>query len=235
MGNEYGVSPLDLIGLFSPVFVLAPFVLSLWITGPLLLYPIARWKAHRDGIVDPQLGLKVALHFFALLAFQLVMLGAVIVIFTLFSKGVGSSGKGDLYRAGFALLIPAGAVLAAHLVLLRRTNQDQYPAVRRLFLGYNLLVTGLIGFMSLVFAFQLLFKKGSAGDAGRFGIAAVLVYVGAWAACGIHFGRLVFGDHGAQPPSNVMPPPSPGNVATQQSGPVLPPLSAGSFPPIDQK
>jgi hypothetical protein len=234
MGNDYGVSPLMMLEILSPLFVVVPFVMSLWITGPLLIYPIARWKANREGIQDRQLGLKVALHFFALLAFQLLLLGLVTVIYTLFSKDTSS--KGDQYRAGFALLIPAGAVLAAHLVLLKRTNTDQFPGVRRLFAGYNLLVTGLLGFVSLLFAFQVLFKKGSAGDAGRLGIAAVLVYVGAWVACGIQFGRIVFGDHSsAAPPSNVIPPSAPANVATQQSGPVLPSLSAGTYPPIDQK
>jgi hypothetical protein len=233
MGNEYGISPLAMMmQLLSPLFVIAPFVLSLWVTGPLLLYPVARWKANREGIQDPQLGLKVALQFFALISFQLVLLAAVIIIFTLFSKD--TSAKGELYRAGFALAIPAGAVLAAHLVLLKRTNQDQYPTVRRLFLGYNVLVTGLVGLFALIFAFQVFFAKGSAGDAGRAGIAAVLVYVGAWAACGIQFGRLVFGDGGsAAPPGNVIAPTT--NVATQQSGPVLPSLSTGSFPPIDQR
>jgi hypothetical protein len=233
MGNEYGMSPLAMmLQLLSPLFIIGPFVMSLWITGPLFIYPIARWKANRQGIHDPQLGLKVALHFFALLAFQLVLLALVILVFTLFSKD--SSGKGDLYRVGFALLIPSGAVLAAHLALLKRTNQDQYPTVHRLFLGYNLLVTGLVGLFSLIFAFQMFFQKGSAGDPGRAGIAAVLVYVGAWAACGIQFGRLVLGDTGsAAPPANVIPPSA--NVVTQQSGPVLPPLSAGSYPPIDQK
>jgi hypothetical protein len=235
MGNEYGISPFSMMLQFlSPLFIIGPFVLSLWVTAPLFLYPIARWKANREGIHDPQLGLKVALHFFALLALQLVLLAAVIVIYTLFSKS-GSSEKGELYRAGFALLIPAGAVLAAHLVLLKRTNEDQYPTVRRLFLGYNLLVTGLVGLFALIFAFQVFFQKGSAGDPGRAAIAGVLVYVGAWAAFGIQFGRLVFGDHGVAPPSNVMPPPAPSNIATQSSGPVLPSLSAGSFPPIDQK
>lgn len=245
MGNDYGVSPFMMLEILSPLFVVVPFVMSLWITGPLLLYPIARWKAHREGLHDPQLGLKVALHFFALLAFQLVLLGLVTVIYTLFSKDTSS--KGEQYRVGFALLIPAGAVLAAHLVLLKRTNTDQYPGVRRLFAGYNLLVTGILGFVALLFAFQVFFKKGSAGDAGRLGIAAVLVYVGAWAACGIQFGRIVFGDHtSAAPPSNVIPPPAPSNVASgvpgatqgsasATSGPQLPPLSTGSFPPIDQK
>lgn len=235
MGNKYGVSPLDVLELLGPMFVIGPMLIWLVVIGPLLIYPLARWKANREQVVDPQLGLKVALHYFALIAFQLVLFAAAMVIYTLFSK---SEYKGELYRMGFGFLIPAGGVLGAHLVLLGRTNQHQYPGVRRLYLGYNLVVTGLLGFAALLFAFQVFFKKGSSGDEGRFAVAAVLVYAGAWAACGIQFGRLVLGDHGdpgaaAGPPAHVMSPPSP--ASPQQSGPVLPPLSAGTFPPIDQK
>jgi hypothetical protein len=234
MGNKYGVSPFDILELLGPMFVVGPMLVWLVVIGPLLIYPIARWKANRDGIVDPQLGLKVALHYFALIAFQLALFAATMILYTLFSK---SQLKGELYRVGFAFLIPAGGVLAAHLVLLQRTNQDHYTGVRRLYLGYNLLVTGLLGFASLLLAFQLFFKKGSAGDGGRLAIAAVLVYVGAWVACGVQFFRLVLGapgDPGATlgPPSHAAPPVQ---APPQPSGPTLPSLSAGTYPPIDQK
>jgi hypothetical protein len=139
-----------------------------------------------------------------------------------------------MYRMGFGFLIPAGAVLAAHIALLRRTNQNYFPTVRRMFLGYNLLITGLTGFAMLVMLFQIHMAKGPAGDAGRFSIAFTLVYAGAWAACGIQFGRLVFGDGAASagPPQSMVPP-SPPTSPTQTSGPSLPSLSAGSFPPLD--
>jgi hypothetical protein len=232
MGNEYGVSPLMLLDILSPFLVLGPAVMTLFVFGPLVLYPLARWKAHRAGHDDPQLGIKVLLSYFGLIAFHMVLLASLILIYTLFSKA--SASKGDLYRTGFALLIPAGSVLAAHLVFLKRTNQERYPGVRRLFLGYNLAITGLVGFVMLMFAFQVFFRKGSAGDGGRLAIAGVLIYVGAWAACGIQFGRLVIGDAGSGP-SNVIPPSAPVMMTPQPSGPVLPSLSAGTYPPIDQK
>jgi len=231
MGNKFGVSPFDVLAAFGPVLVLGPVVLWMLLFGPLLIYPIARWKAQREPVMDPQLGIKFALHFFALLAFQIVLFALATAIYTLFSK---TEDKGELYRMAFGFLIPAGGVLAAHYVLLKRTNQDQFPGVRRLFLGYNLLVTGLIGFVMLLVAFQVFFRKGPAGNDGRFAIASVLVYVGAWVACGLHFGKLVLGDSGA-PPSNVIPPSVPTHAAAQQSGPVLPSLSAGTYPPIDPK
>ena len=235
MGNEFGLSPLAFLEILSPFLLVGPAVLTLLVFGPLLLYPVARWRAHRAQVEDPQLGIKVVLSYFALLAFQFVLLAAVIIIFTLFAKS--SAGKGDMYRHGFALLIPAGAVLAVHLALLRRTNQDQHATVRRLFLGYNFAITGLVGFVMLLFAFQMFFKKGSAGDEGRFFIAGVLVYVGAWIACGAHFGKSVLGDGAASagPPSSAAAPSAPAQMAPQQSGPTLPSLSAGSFPPIEKK
>jgi hypothetical protein len=108
--------------------------------------------------------------------------------------------------------------------------------VNRLFQGYNLLVTGLLGFSALVFACQALFAKGSSGDVGRFIFAAVLIYVAAWATCGIQFGRLVLGGPGAAaPPGNIVTPPPPTPPAQASGGSSLPSLSSGSFPPIEPK
>ena len=230
--NKYGLSPLEMMTLLGPMFVIVPLLLWFLVIGPLVLYPIARWRAHREPIVDPQLGLKVALHYFRMLALQLLLLGGVLLIFTIISKG--SADKGDFYRAAFGFLVPAAIVYAAHASFLGRTNDEPFPAVRRLFLGYNLLVTGLIGLTALVLGCQALFAKGSSGDAGRMFLAAVLVYCGAWAWCGVQFARGVLGpDHGAAggPPANVMPPPSPD--AQQGGGAQLPSLGAGSFPPIE--
>jgi hypothetical protein len=231
MGNKFGLSPFDILEALGPIMVVGPLLIWRDLLGPLLVYPIARWKAHREQYADPQLGVKFALHYFALMAFQLVLFAAMLAIYTLFSK---SGHKGELYRMAFGFLIPAGGVLAAHLALLKRTNEDLFPGVRRLFLGYNLIITGLLGFATLLFAFQVFFAKGSAGDAGRLAIAGVLVYVGAWAACGIQFGRLVMGAPPA-PPASMTSASPPAQVPSQPSGPVLPSLGAGSFPPIDQK
>ena len=112
-------------------------------------------------------------------------------------------------------------------------------SVRRLFLGYNLLITGLVGMVALTLGFQALFAKGSSGDAGRMFLAAILVYCGAWLGLGVLFARTVLdGSSGAlQPPQNLVPPaPSPPAAAPGAGAaatPGLPPLSAGSFPPID--
>ena len=228
--EKYGMSPLEMMSMVGPMFVVIPMLLWLLVIGPLILYPVARWRANRDAYMDPQLGMKVALHYFKLLAFQTLLLGGTLLIWTVISKNNGD--KGSFYRAAFGFLVPGGIVFGAHVALLKKTNDEVFAGVRRLFLGYNLLVTGLLGFTALVFGFQALFAKGSSGDAGRVFVAAILVYCGAWAGIGALFVKEVLGPGSSAPPQSAMPPspPAHGPAAT----PGLPPLSTGgSFPPID--
>ncbi len=199
---------------------------------PFVLYVLARWRAHREQGVDPQLGIKVALGYFAFIGLQLLLVGLTLFFYALLSTGA-SDDKGTMYRAAAGFILPGAIVLATHVVLLRRTNQDQYPAVRRLLLGYNLIATGTVGLVALVIAFQALFGKGSSGEVGRVAGAMLLVYGSAWVGAGVAFGRDVLGNY---------PPPggsaaidmavTPGAPPTQ---PGLPPLRDGAFPPLDQR
>jgi hypothetical protein len=222
-----------LLEVLGPQVIAGWFALWLLVIGPLLVYPLARWKSHREQVVDPQLGIKVALSYFALIAFHVVLLALTFLLYALFAK-MSPADKGATYRTGFALLLPAVAVFATHFVLLRRTSYDELPIVKRLVLGYNAIITGLLGFTALLLAFQLLFKKGSTDNYGKLAIAAMLVYMSAWVATAFQFFRQVFLD-GAASASAAPQVASPASAVTQPTGPVLPPLSAGSFPPIDQK
>ncbi len=236
--DDYGASPFQVMRMMGPVMVLGPLLLWLLISGPFVLYPIARWRAQRDANPDGQLGLKVVLEYFRMLGFQLALVGGVMVLFTLFSK-LPSSEKGEVYRVGFGLLIPAAMLVAAHVVMLARTNQDHFRVPRRLFGGYNLVITGLVGMTAFMLVFQALFAKGSTGDFGRFAAALLMVYGGAWAACGVRFLQLVRDDAPAPPG-----PPAARDVAGAAPGqpaspsppvtPGLPSLGGGSFPPIER-
>ncbi|MDB4959523.1 MAG: hypothetical protein JWO36_7092 [Myxococcales bacterium] len=220
--------PFFLLSLMAPMTMMYAALALLVV--PFVLYVIARWRAHRDAITDPQLGIKVALDYFAITAFQVVLAGAMLFIYAILSN---LDGKGSLYRMAFGLMMPAGLVLGAHLALLARTNQDRFPSVRRLFAGYNLLLTGLFGFIGLVLAFQMLLKKGPAGELGRIAAAMVLVYGSAWAAVGWRFAQLVLGDESSpSSPSASATPSAPGTIVP--SGPSLPSLGGGSFPPIEK-
>jgi len=217
-----------LLRAFAPSFVITSLVGLLL---PFLVYAVARWRAHREPVVDAQLGLKVALGFFALAAFQLALLGATLIVYTVLSNG---EDKGEMYRTAFGLLVPAAIVLGVHVAVLGRTNQAQFPSVRRLYLGFNLCITGAVGLIALVLAFEALFKRGSAGETGRIAGAMTLVYGGAWAALGWQFGRSVLGGYAppSGPPAHVVLSSQP---PASQSQPTLPKLGGGSYPPVEKK
>jgi hypothetical protein len=219
----------------AAALVLVPIVMF----GPMVLYLIARWRDHRAPMADPQLGLKFAMHLFATTALNILLLGTAFLIYTLISPG-SSSLKGDWYRIAFALLVPAGIVLGVHLAMIRRTNDFEVPGVRRLFLGYNLIVFGSIGFFSLLFAFQMLFMKGSTGGAGHLAGSLVLVYCTAWALLGWRFSQTVFGDWSGgagRIPDDAGAPrqPPPQQPPAAAGGAGLPALGGGNYPPIEPR
>ena len=231
--DEYGVSPLMMLRLLSPLLVIGPIVLWFLIAGPFVLYLVARWRAHREPVVDPQLGLKTALHYFGMIGFQLALFGAMIVVWMIVTKEA-TSDRGSFLRVAFGFLIPALIIYGVHASLLKRTNQHQFMGVTRLFQGYNLLVTGLVGVTAFFLVFQALFTKGSSGEMGRISAAMFVVYGAAWAACGVSFARTVY--EAQEPPRDTGSSPSP--VVPHPSatgGPTLPSLGGGSYPPIEPK
>ena len=229
--NEQDLWPRLVWQLLDPTVFIVPILLGLIVVGPLVLYPVARWKASREPYPDPQLGLKCALHYFRIVSFHLLLVGAVVVLWALFRKA--SAGRGDLYRLGFGLVLPAALVFGAHVMLLMRTNDHVFGAVRRLSFGYNLVVTGLLGLIALVLASKTLFAKGPASDAERICFAALLVYVPAWIGCAWHFMTVLDVGSNAAPPQNIVPPAPMANAAGGAQGPGLPSLGGG-FPPVNQ-
>lgn len=233
--------------LAGPVMGIVAMLISITIFAPIVLYLVARWKAAKDPDTDRHLGLKVALHYFSISAFQLGLAGLTLLVWAMITTAP-SEMKSVFNRIALGMLVPAGLVFAAHFSLLKRTNDAERTAVRRLFAGYNLIVTGLLGFIALVIAFQALFAKGSSGEMGRAAGAMVLVYGTAWAIVGWRFGKeVLFGGPGAtsasppQPGSSASPPPSaPSSSSTPAASPTpstggLPSLGGGAFPPIEPK
>lgn len=250
MDDDFESSMFLMRALGGPLAGMMAILITMTITAPMILYIIARWRAHREPVVDQQLGVKFALHYFSLSAFQLLLAGIALLFYTMIMKlpdGLEeryvSEIKSPMYRMAMGFIVPAGLVYGAHAFLLRKTDDAEVTGVRRLFAGYNLLITGLIGFISLVIACQMLFAKGSSGEGGRMAGALVLVYGTAWGVVGWRFGSLVFGGGGGMrsggigpisfraPPSDTPPPPAAG--ASGGSG--LPSLGEGAYPPIDQK
>jgi hypothetical protein len=234
------------------LFKLALPALFVTLFAPLVLYPIAKWRANRDaasggaasggavsggdasgGNSDPQLGFKLVLYYFGTIAFQLALLGGTVLVYTLIkpSGGEDLDTKSGYYRMSLGLIVPAVLVLGGHVALILRTNDAQQPGVRKLFTALNLVFTGVVGFAALVLGFQALFAKGSTFGIGHLGGAAILVYGTAWGVLGWRYYQLVTGGSDDQTMPDVVLPPPPSQVA---SGGGLPPLGGGSFPPLDK-
>jgi hypothetical protein len=195
---------------------------------PFVLYIVARWRAAKAPNPDSQLGMKVALGYFMVTGLQILLLGGAALLYAIISS---DEDKGTIYRAALGLLVPGALVYFSHASMLRMTNQEAFPNVRRMLAGYNLLLTGMVGMTALVAAFEALFQKGSSHGFGRAAAAGVLVYGSAWAVCGWKFSRLVLGDHGT-PPDNIVPPGPAANMPQAPAQPGLPPLGGGSYPPL---
>jgi hypothetical protein len=196
--------PMFMLQAMAPTMTMIILVSGLvWFA--LVAYLVARWRDHRSPSPDPQLGLKFSLHFFRLVSFQTLMLGTVLLMFSMLGKNLGE-GREYIYRPAFGLLVPSGAVFGVVSVMLGKTNNESHPIVSRMFGGLNLLFTGTLGFTTLIFAFVVLFQKGEAGQSGRIAWSGLLVYTTAWAALAAMFSRQVLD---APPPPTTYPPAGP--------------------------
>jgi hypothetical protein len=213
----------------APGLALVVLTVGFLVLAPVLLYIVARWRSEAP---DPHLGLKFALHHFAFAAFQIVLVGVTLLIYMFISPATAEKGTAG-YRAAVAFIIPGASLLAVHVVLLRRTNDEAMPLVRRLFWGYNLIITGLAAFGALLLGFQMLLAKGSTGGLGHLAGAMVVVYGTAWALLGLKFGQLVLGAAPAAHVEREAAAPVPHTLPASSST-SLPALGGGSYPPIEK-
>ena len=63
-------SPFFLMRAMAPAMAIGVVMLATTVLAPVVLYLVARWRAHKEPSLDPQLGVKFALHYFAIAAFQ---------------------------------------------------------------------------------------------------------------------------------------------------------------------
>jgi hypothetical protein len=175
-GSSRGASPLFMFRMMES-FLLP--VLAIGILSPLALYVIARWRDQREPALDPHLGAKFALGFFKWQGYQVALAGVGVLLWSITTKASGEM-REQIYRPAFGALIPGLLVFGVTAWALSRTNERERPQVGRLLAGYNLMITGVIGFVFLILAFQTLFAKGESGDPGRLIWSFAVVYVGAW-------------------------------------------------------
>jgi hypothetical protein len=216
--DDYGsrslMGPMYLLSMMTPVLMIMAITSLLF---PLILYVVARWRDGKAPVADPQLGLKFALHFFRVQSYQILLMGAAMFLYALLSKELKGEARELVWRPAFGLMVPAGIVMGVSMAMLGKTNNYNFPIVGRIFSGYNLMISGFIGFTALIAGFQAMFAKGSSGEFGRIAWTGILVYTTAWVVQGAVFGRTVL--EGAPP--NPYEPPSSG-TSGQPPEPAVP-------------
>jgi hypothetical protein len=193
-----------LLRMLGPATTFFGFFISSIVMSPIVLYVMARWRSHREPAPDTQLGLKFALHYFAMLATQLVLAAIALALYAVLS-GTPTESKGTALRLAFGLLLPSAVVLGIQIGALRFTNDALVPGVRRLFIGYNMLTTGIVAFGGLIMGCEVVLAKDGGDGLGYVAAAIGLVYCGAWLGLAWLFGSLVLGGRSAgSPPASAV-------------------------------
>ncbi len=111
-------------------------------------YLVLRLRDARNSRRDPQLGLKVALHFLMSTGLLIGITGATVALAAII-EGADPSGFGpspaETRQRGFALLIAGSLIMGLYAwAIASRTNDRRWPAVRRTYCGIRFIVEGLV-------------------------------------------------------------------------------------------
>lgn len=169
--------------MFGGVFAMMLLAYSIIPLFP-FVYVLLRWRQAREGETpDPQLGLKVALHYFATIGWHIALMATVLL---LYSFVVDNSRVQETFvRMGAGLLLGGMIVYGLHRALIARmTDSASRPNVTRVFKGLNLVLTGLIGMAALVALCVMITQEEIPEEPFKIGGVLALVYLGAWASQG---------------------------------------------------
>ena len=163
-------SVMGMMGLV-PLMYLFYFIIPL---AP-IAYIFLKWRAYRDhSPPDPQLGIKVVLFYFKTLAYQAILVAVTLIIY-----GILKGGYKDEMRTGFGILVGGGIIYSLHLVMIQNIfKTTSTKLVSRFYGGFNLVIAGILGMVSLVVLCVVIFQ-GDVSDI-KLPVSALLVYGLAW-------------------------------------------------------
>jgi len=120
------------------------FFLGVCISVP---YVILRIRDARHARRDPQVGMKVTLHFMVSVGQSIVWIGAT---FGLAELIAGTDADLDDRNAGIAMLFGGLIITTVYRLLIAfRTNDARWPIVRRTFIGFRFMMAAMISAFGL--------------------------------------------------------------------------------------
>ena len=165
--------------MFGGMFALMLLAYSIIPLFP-FVYVILRWRQAREGETpDPQLGLKVALHYFATIGWHITLVAVFVLLYSFVVDG--SRMQEVFVRMGAGLLLGGTIVYGLHRVLITRlTDSAQRPNVTRIFKGLNLVLCGLIGMAALVAVCVMITQEEIPEEPFKLAGILMVVYLAAW-------------------------------------------------------
>jgi len=160
---------------------LMSYAMLLLIIAPLFpfLYVVMRWRA--SGNAHSGIGTLGAVHYFIVMSALLLLAGAA----NLSYGGVSvTPDKPDMTRISWGVFVGSVVFLTLNFRMLRLTRDlSDLPDVRRMFLGFFMVIAGLTAFGALLLFFVAYFQDVSDddGDAAVLRTDAMQLY-GAWLA-----------------------------------------------------
>jgi len=141
------------------------------------LYVVMRWRAPGHGHAG--IGTLGSVHYFLVMGMLILLAGLSNLTYGHFSTtGI----EPEMTRMSWGMTVGSGAFLALNFGLLRMTRDlSDLPDVRRMFIGFFQVITGLAGFTVLLLLFATWFQKVETEAAGILRVDAMKLY-GAWVA-----------------------------------------------------
>jgi len=121
------------------------------------VYLFIKWRSYRDAAPpDPQLGIKVILYYFKVLAYH-ACLASLAAFFMALQKSSRTSSK----MVPLGIFLSCCIIYVVHHVLIQKwTNTIEFPQTARIYTGFNLIIVGLVGMISFAFTTATLLDKG---------------------------------------------------------------------------
>lgn len=158
------------LGIISSVAVLYVF-LPLVLLAPLVGYILLRVRDSQRQENDPELGIKVALHFFLSLSILLIVNGLATVTVDAMTANKAAPPRNEMspaQRTGWGLAVAGLLLSLLHFALVKSmTNDSRRPAPRRFFLGWRLVIHGLMFVFTVAGLIVTMFQKDFGNDNTR--------------------------------------------------------------------
>lgn len=157
---------------FGEFFTVASLFIAFWLTGALIAvacvpYIVIKGRDLLRPRRDPQVGLKVVLHFLLTAAIEGTLIGLTIILVHILTNSLGAS-ELNLFRVGLGFAI-SGAILSGGylFVLSAHTNDRAWPAARRAYAGIRVMLAGIVMTVSLVWTLILLLADADSREVGE--------------------------------------------------------------------